>query len=44
MPKMILQVGGSHPFAPKTAEGKAKWSDYDTRHMLTEPRPCFPTA
>ncbi|MFO1037260.1 MAG: 3-keto-5-aminohexanoate cleavage protein [Geminicoccaceae bacterium] len=41
VPKMILQVGGSISFAPKTPEGKAKWLDYDTRHMLTEldPKP-----
>ena len=41
VPKMILQVGGSISFAPKTAEAKAKWLDYDTRHMLTEldPKP-----
>ncbi len=41
VPKMILQVGGSISFAPKTADAKAKWLDYDTRHMLTEidPKP-----
>jgi uncharacterized protein (DUF849 family) len=39
VPKMILQVGGSISFAPKTAEAKAKWLDYDTRHMLTELNP-----
>ena len=41
VPKMILQVGGSISFAPHTAEAKAKWLDYDTRHMLTEldPKP-----
>jgi uncharacterized protein (DUF849 family) len=41
VPKMILQVGGSISFAPKAAEAKAKWLDYDTRHMLTEldPKP-----
>ena len=33
---MILQVGGSISFAPHTADAKAKWLDYDTRHMLTE--------
>ncbi|MFO1079006.1 MAG: 3-keto-5-aminohexanoate cleavage protein [Reyranellaceae bacterium] len=47
VPKMILQVGGSISFAPKTAEGKAKWLDYDTRHMLTEldPKPdCVTVA
>ena len=41
VPKMILQVGGSISFAPHTADAKAKWLDYDTRHMLTEldPKP-----
>jgi uncharacterized protein (DUF849 family) len=41
VPEMIIQVGGSISFAPKTDEAKAKWLDYDTRHMLTEltPRP-----
>jgi uncharacterized protein (DUF849 family) len=47
VPKMIIQVGGSISFAPKTADGKAKWLDYDTRHMLTEldPKPdCVTVA
>ena len=39
VPDMIIQVGGSISFAPHTADAKAKWLDYDTRHMLTEPRP-----
>jgi len=41
VPKMILQVGGSISFAPKSPDAKAKWLDYDTRHMLTEldPKP-----
>jgi uncharacterized protein (DUF849 family) len=41
VPKMILSVGGSISFAPKDVESKAKWLDYDTRHMLTEldPKP-----
>ncbi len=41
VPQMILQVGGSISFAPKSADAKAKWLDYDTRHMLTEidPKP-----
>ena len=41
VPKMILQVGGSISFSPKTDEAKAKWLSYDTRHMLTEldPKP-----
>ncbi len=45
VPKMIIQVGGSISFAPHTADAKAKWLDYDTRHMLTEldPRPEFVT-
>src|SRR5580698_1581204 len=46
VPKMIIQVGGSISFAPHTAEAKAKWLDYDTRHMLTEldPKPDFVTV
>ena len=46
VPKMIIQVGGSISFAPHTAEAKAKWLDYDTRHMLTEldPKPEFVTV
>jgi len=39
VPKMILQVGGSISFAPKGDDQKAKWLDYDTRHMLTELTP-----
>jgi uncharacterized protein (DUF849 family) len=41
VPKMILQVGGSISFSPHTEDAKAKWLDYDTRHMLTEldPKP-----
>ena len=39
VPKMILQVGGSISFAPHTEDAKAKWLDYDTRHMLTELNP-----
>jgi uncharacterized protein (DUF849 family) len=41
VPKMILQVGGSISFSPKTDDAKAKWLNYDTRHMLTEldPKP-----
>jgi hypothetical protein len=43
---MIIQVGGSISFAPHTADAKAKWLDYDTRHMLTEldPKPEFVTV
>jgi uncharacterized protein (DUF849 family) len=46
VPQMILQVGGSISFSPKTADGKAKWLNYDTRHMLTEldPKPEFVTV
>lgn len=46
VPNMIIQVGGSISFAPHTAEAKAKWLDYDTRHMLTEldPKPEFVTV
>ncbi len=46
VPKMIIQVGGSISFAPHSPEAKAKWLDYDTRHMLTEldPKPDFVTV
>jgi uncharacterized protein (DUF849 family) len=46
VPNMIIQVGGSISFSPKTDEAKAKWLDYDTRHMLTEltPKPEFVTV
>ena len=46
VPKMIIQVGGSISFAPKGEGKKAKWLDYDTRHMLTElkPEPEFVTV
>jgi uncharacterized protein (DUF849 family) len=46
VPKMVLQVGGSISFSPKSADAKAKWLDYDTRHMLTEldPKPEFVTV
>ena len=47
VPKMILQVGGSISFSPKTDDAKAKWLSYDTRHMLTEldPKPdCVTVA
>ena len=39
VPKMIIQVGGSISFAPHTDDAKAKWLDYDTRHMLDGARP-----
>jgi len=46
VPDMIIQVGGSISFAPHTADAKAAWLDYDTRHMLTEldPKPEFVTV
>jgi uncharacterized protein (DUF849 family) len=46
VPQMVLQVGGSISFAPHTDDAKAKWLDYDTRHMLTEldPKPEFVTV
>ncbi|HWO32534.1 MAG TPA: 3-keto-5-aminohexanoate cleavage protein [Candidatus Acidoferrum sp.] len=46
VPNLIIQVGGSISFSPKTDEAKAKWLDYDTRHMLTEltPKPEFVTV
>ena len=46
VPELIIQVGGSISFAPHTADAKAKWLDYDTRHMLTEldPKPEFVTV
>ena len=39
VPKMILSVGGSISFAPKSDEAKAQWLSYDTRHMLAELTP-----
>jgi hypothetical protein len=38
---MILSVGGSISFAPKSPGEQAEWLDYDTRHILTEldPKP-----
>ncbi len=46
VPKLIIQVGGSISFAPHTDDAKAKWLDYDTRHMLAqlEPKPEFVTV
>jgi uncharacterized protein (DUF849 family) len=46
VPEMIIQVGGTISFSPKTDDAKAKWLDYDTRHMLTElnPKPEFVTV
>jgi uncharacterized protein (DUF849 family) len=40
VPKAILSVGGSISFAPKGDDQKAKWLDYDTRHMLAELKPA----
>jgi uncharacterized protein (DUF849 family) len=41
VPKMIMQVGGSIAFSPKTDDAKAEWMDFDTRHMLAQldPKP-----
>jgi len=39
VPEMIIQVGGSIAFSPKGDGDKAKWLDYDTRHMLAEIHP-----
>jgi uncharacterized protein (DUF849 family) len=47
VPKMILQVGGSISFSPRTDHDKAKWLNYDTRHMIAElsPKPdCVTVA
>jgi uncharacterized protein (DUF849 family) len=39
VPNMILSVGGSISFSPKSPDAKAKWLDYDTRHMLADLNP-----
>jgi uncharacterized protein (DUF849 family) len=39
VPDMLIQVGGSISFAPEGEGEKAKWLDYDTRHMLAELTP-----
>jgi uncharacterized protein (DUF849 family) len=41
VPKMVLQIGGSISLSPPPGATAAKWSGYDTRHMLTEidPKP-----
>ena len=39
VPDLIIQVGGSISFAPKTEGDKAHWLNYDTRHMLAELHP-----
>ena len=44
VPKMIIQVGGSIAFSPKTDGAKAEWLDYDTRHMLAEITPTPETV
>jgi uncharacterized protein (DUF849 family) len=44
VPKMIMQVGGSIAFSPKGDGEKAKWLDYDTRHMLAELQPTPETV
>lgn len=44
VPKMIMQVGGSIAFSPKTDGAKAEWLDYDTRHMLAELSPAPETV
>jgi hypothetical protein len=41
---MILSVGGSISFAPKSDKDKVKWLDYDTRHMLAELKPTQQSA
>jgi uncharacterized protein (DUF849 family) len=44
VPKMIMQVGGSIAFSPKSDDAKAEWLDYDTRHMLAELQPVPETV
>ena len=44
VPKMIMQVGGSIAFSPKSDDAKAEWLDYDTRHMLAELKPTPDTV
>jgi len=44
VPKMIMQVGGSIAFSPKSDGAKAEWLDYDTRHMLAELQPTPETV
>ena len=44
VPKMIIQVGGSIAFSPKSDGAKAEWLDYDTRHMLAEITPAPETV
>ncbi len=40
VPDMVLQVGGSISFAPKTESAAAEWLDDDTRHMLADLTPA----
>ena len=40
VPGMILQVGGSISFAPKSDGEAAKWLSDDTRHMLADLNPA----
>ena len=40
VPEMIIQVGGSIAFSPKSDGAKAEWLDYDTRHMLASIPPA----
>jgi uncharacterized protein (DUF849 family) len=37
---MVLQVGGSISFAPKSDSAAAEWLDDDTRHMLADLKPA----
>ena len=39
--EMIIRSVARSPLPPHSADAKAKWLDYDTRHMLTEldPKP-----
>lgn len=39
VPDMLLQVGGSISFAPKSESAAAEWLDDDTRHMLADLKP-----
>ncbi|MBK9010011.1 3-keto-5-aminohexanoate cleavage protein [Novosphingobium sp.] len=39
VPDMVLQVGGSISFAPKSDSAAAEWLDDDTRHMLADLKP-----
>ena len=39
-PDMLIQVGGSISFAPKSESAAAEWLDDDTRHMLADLTPA----